>query len=213
MPKSLRLLTHRIRSRKADGNGIHSPFLYRFITVVLDHRHPFYPFEELALLEDMTGSKARANRLSNQLLFRIAHDQRPTSAVLMGDGADTSARYLQKACPGTHLHCSEKQEFSPSELEAFLRENAPIDLLLFSQVRTWEESWAAWLSCRASTQAHSVVALRNPHQDRDTRAFWKALRHDARVSVSLDLGELGLLFFRQELPQKHLRLRIKHPHP
>ncbi len=59
-----------------------------------------------------------------------------------------------------------------------------------------------------SATTQSVVLIRKPHASRGSTAHWNALCARPEVTLSIDLYEIGLLFFRKEFRVKqHFMLR------
>lgn len=60
----------------------------------------------------------------------------------------------------------------------------------------------------ASATPESIVLVRSPHATRRSTVHWNALFTQQEVTLSIDLYEIGLLFFRKELKVKqHFVLR------
>jgi predicted O-methyltransferase YrrM len=118
------------------GHGIHSPFVFDFVTKVLNHRHryPAYdPIEDLrrrlrndpSLLEiedfgagsarkasstrsvsDLARHAAKPPRLG-QLLFRVARHYQPATMLELGTSLGLSTAYLAAGAPQSRLHTVE----------------------------------------------------------------------------------------------------------
>lgn len=108
------------------GHGIHSPFMYDFVTNILNDRRQFSPYENIEslrrkLLKDKTlldiedfgaGSAiystkqrtissivrhAAKNKKLSQLLFRIVHYYKPQTIVELGSSLGISSAYMASA--------------------------------------------------------------------------------------------------------------------
>ena len=54
----------------------------------------------------------------------------------------------------------------------------------------------------------TVILIDDIHKNKDATGIWETLRHDERVTVSIDMFYCGLLFFRKEQVKEHFKIRI-----
>jgi predicted O-methyltransferase YrrM len=121
-------LHYYLTAANGKGHGIHSPFVFDFVTTVLNDHHPYPAYAKIEglrqnLLKDHTllpiedmgaGSAYAANRSRSvaaltrhaakparlgQLLFRIAHRYQPATILEMGTSLGLSAAYLAAGSP------------------------------------------------------------------------------------------------------------------
>lgn len=114
------------------GHGIHSPFVFDFVTNVLNDTRDFYPYESIEsvrrqLLKDNTvieiedfgagavrqrkkirsiGSIARhaaKSKKLSQLLFRIVHYYQPKTILELGTSLGISSAYMASANPAARI--------------------------------------------------------------------------------------------------------------
>ncbi|MDR1980939.1 MAG: SAM-dependent methyltransferase [Tannerellaceae bacterium] len=104
------LLYRKIRYRK--GYGVHSPFVYDFITKVVEERSPYYCFHDIELIRKrLFGDKTVAQVVRKKaidpkrgaLLFRTAHYFKARNIVQIGSCMGLSTLYLTSYAAG--LRC------------------------------------------------------------------------------------------------------------
>lgn len=128
-------ITHRLRRWKErihfqfrtnhrKGFGIHSPYLYRFITVVLQNKYPYYCFKDIENRADAATTSSfcpettlwkypgentpgetdarqtqKNNAACRQILFRIIQDARFENLLEIGASTGLETLYMQFANP------------------------------------------------------------------------------------------------------------------
>jgi predicted O-methyltransferase YrrM len=128
---ALKYLNYRVTAANGKGHGIHSPFVFDFITNVLTDRTEYDDYNEVEklrkqLLNDQTiltiedhgagsssGSKERSvssiarhavkSKKYAQLLYRIVKYYRPHSIVELGTSLGITTSYLALASPGGNV--------------------------------------------------------------------------------------------------------------
>jgi predicted O-methyltransferase YrrM len=117
-------IRHLLKARRGSGRGIHSPYLYRFVSVVLNTHWPYYAFEEVKTAWDelrkstlfrsaFSGIKFRNKEeiTAGQFIFRIVQDLQPKIALEIGTIGGIDTLFITKACPSaTCLSTTESAE-------------------------------------------------------------------------------------------------------
>ncbi len=123
---ALKYIHYYLTAASGRGHGIHSPFVFNFITDVLNDKRFFYAYDEVERLRDQllinnaqievqdygAGSSATASRIRNikdianwslkspkyaQLLFRMVHYYQPHTIVELGTSFGITTAYLATA--------------------------------------------------------------------------------------------------------------------
>ena len=127
---ALKYLNYVWRASNGKGHGIHSPFVYEFVTEVLNDQRVYYPFAAIENLraslekdrrkitvEDYGKSSAIHKELRvgaiarralsakkfGQLLFRMVNHYQPKNIIELGTSLGISAAYLAAADPEASL--------------------------------------------------------------------------------------------------------------
>lgn len=104
---------YRLKTRHRKGHGIHSPYLYRFITSIIQEKHPYYCFDPIENLRkkfnsdpstryrELTHLHRSKNVAKNgQLIFRIVQDSAFDSMLEIGTLSGFETQYMALAKPG-----------------------------------------------------------------------------------------------------------------
>ena len=127
---ALKYLNYTWRASNGKGHGIHSPFVYEFVTEVLNDQRMYYPFAAIEnlraslekdrrkiVVEDYGKSSAIHKELRvaaiarralsakkfGQLLFRMVNHYQPKNIVELGTSLGISGAYLAAADPEASL--------------------------------------------------------------------------------------------------------------
>ncbi|MDP4213206.1 MAG: class I SAM-dependent methyltransferase, partial [Bacteroidota bacterium] len=127
---ALKYLTYSWHASNGRGHGIHSPFVYEFVTEVLNDSRPFYPYIAIekirtAMLRDQRtigfgdygkttlvnanvkisdiAHRSLSGRKFGQLLFRIVNHYQPKRLIELGTSLGISGAYLATADPAAFL--------------------------------------------------------------------------------------------------------------
>jgi hypothetical protein len=228
---------HLLRARRGNGGGIHSPFLYRFITMVLNTHWAFYAFEDLeeAKSELSCKRKIRLYRHSSgkensveRILFRMVQDQQPATMLEIGNLCAIDTLFLTKACPTAIFLSTTSFPDSVNFIEASLKKGSDstvqlckepvlkqalthfekLDFVLFNAPVGQKQRLSDFHACLSKAVDGSIFVMKNIHQTQEQESTWNIIRKHPKVKVSIDLFSLGILLFRSELTKKHLRIRI-----
>jgi predicted O-methyltransferase YrrM len=147
----------RYRGKALSKHGVHSPFVFSFVTEVLNDRTRFPEYREIealrTLLEkdntmlqrtDLGAGSRRSSRQSvaaiarislqspryAQLLFRLARYFKPGNIIELGTSLGISALYLAKALPGTEVYTVEGDPMVADRAEALFDQAGAGNILL-----------------------------------------------------------------------------------
>ena len=93
--------------------------------------------------------------------------------------------------------------FSTEELEQTLGDRRQLDFLFISSTNAFREAFEAALPL---TGEHSVFIIPSIHADKDRRIWWKAVERDERTGFTVDLYDIGLVFFDRNHPRRNYRI-------
>ena len=170
--------------------------------------------------------KQAISKKEGELLFRIANHYKPYSILTIGSSMGLLPLYLtgysSKACCITlenndeialiaqeALEKREKRQIRiypglyEQSLPDALRELKKIDFLYISKTLTIKESDTAYHQCIPLMHDETIVMIGGIHDTPDKQKYWQQLCKDPQITVSIDLYQSGLIFFR---PQLHKRM-------
>lgn len=236
------------------GHGVHSPFVFDFITKVLNDRMRYGGYaaiEQLRnqLLADKTvltvedfgaGSRTGATKQRSvqsiaraalkpkkfaQLLHRIASHYECRHIVELGTSLGITSAYLASTPSTQKLYTLEgsaaiaevaSRNFNALQLnnieqvvgnfdETFLPllQTLPvIDLLYIDGNHRYEPTVRYFEQAFPHLHEYSMVVFDDIHWSSEMEQAWKQIIADNRVTMSIDLFFIGLVFFRKEFRVK-----------
>ena len=73
-----------------------------------------------------------------------------------------------------------------------------LEYVFFNQLLEKEEAIQYFEQCLKKILPNSIVVLKSPYFSKDSMAFWEYLKQHKGVKLSIDLFNLGFIFFRSE---------------
>ena len=187
----LRQIRHRC------GYGVHSPLAFQFITDVVYNSAAYYAYATLR--QPLEPSITRCDEYDPasglaakdlRLLFRLANYQQPTTFVLQGASAIIES-YLRAARRAARIE--------PLRPEAPLHSEATVMVYLDSCRPS--DCEAALQQLAAATEG--MIVVRGIHNDASARQCWHALQQHPAVTLTFDLGRLGVILRRDKINRQH----------
>jgi hypothetical protein len=211
-------LFYKLRHRR--GHGIHSPFVYRLITHVIEEKRPYYAYQDirdyLLLFSKIRKNLTKSNRLS----FRLVNYFGAKNILEIGAGYGINTLCLTAPASQINGQCV---ELSPKKCEIarelYLNWPRPITIhnnlpelnekqdcicLDLSHYSANLESMESYLLNNVGD--HSFIIIKGIRTSRRNYVLWKSLVENEQVRVSLDLFHEGILFFIPKLYKKHYRI-------
>ena len=181
------------RFRHRRGYGVHSPFAFNFITRVIFERSAYYKYASLRALEKQMKHTRGAEWLYEplrvkKLLFRLVNFAQPATIVDAGRLA-ASSLYLKAGCE--HADYVGAADLSGLFLEA----GVPVDFLYLHDYRHPDFVEEVFHVCVPRATERSVFVVEGICYSRPMKKLWRKMQADARVGITFDLYDLGILFF------------------
>lgn len=189
------------RIRYRCGYGVHSPFAFELITDLIYEKTPYYAYRQLAGEQKMQaphrgkGWNGESQKV-NRLLFRLVNRYQPHLVVDAGVHSAASL-YLQSG------KASAEYVFASDLSELFLEAGAPVDFLYLHDEKNPAFVEEVFGICAARSTAQSVFVVHGIHHSRPMKRLWKRFQSDARVGVTFDLYDVGILFFDTSKIKQH----------
>lgn len=153
------------------------------------------------------------------ILFKTVHKYKPATLLEIGDSLGISGLYqatpnpavpLISITPNTTLANTTKKYYKRlgtrniQLLAANIANNLPIAI---QQLKTIEHLFfngfwgktatlAYFETCLAKMPENGVFIFRSPYASKATQAFWETVKKHKKVRLSIDIYDLGFLFFR-----------------
>lgn len=191
------------RLRQSLGFGVHSPYIYALLTDVFRERLPYYAYEAIGQLPGESPYSSGSFKI-NRLLFRLVNRFLPDSIIEAGDSDGRSLKSMSLARKDAVCrNIPGGRGFSTEKLKQTLGNSQQLDFLFISSTNAFREAFEAALPL---TGEHSVFIIPSIHADKDRRMWWKAVERDERTGFTVDLYDIGLVFFDRNHPRRNYRM-------
>lgn len=198
-------LKHRITAKTR--HGTHSPFVYKLTDEVI---YDFKPKSIYILLETLRkklsndaliqgkGTLARNNspRL-DQLIYRIAKDHRPVHIVELENASEVTTAYLAASYTSVKAGDTVLKEVTGT-----------VDLLYIGACKTGALLMDYFYTYLPRFHAGSLMMVKGIYTNEEIKASWKEIKAHERVTVTVDLFWIGLVYFRKGQAKEHFKIKI-----
>ena len=289
-------LKHQLTARNTGGHGVHSPYLFEWVRMVMSDKNTYYVWDEIEeirqeMLKDTrelefvdygsggplstSPSKGRsanmrrvcdiakgslARRKEAQLLARLvgwlgrplltspsrggigdeaSEDRKGLTIVELGTSLGVTTAYLAamdsrnkvvtyEGCPAvaevaranweklglSNIACVvgeitvDSLQFTVDSLQLAVDRLSGIDVAFIDANHTYEATLTYFNALASRVHEKSVVVVDDIHYNEDMEKAWKAICADERVTTTMDLYRMGLVFFDKHYWRKHYKMRI-----
>lgn len=196
---AIRYLKYYLTASNSKGHGVHSPFVFHFITKVLNDKTTYSEYEKVEglrgqLLNDKTllaiedfGAGSSVNKTNTrtvaaiaknsakpkkygQLLFRMVRQYQPATILELGTSLGITSSYLALAKPTARLHTME----GAKEVAAVARKNFE-KLQLDNYTLTEGNFDDSLLAVISSLPSADLVFIDGNHRREPTERYFEAL--------------------------------------
>jgi len=169
------------------------------------------------------------SRKQLELLFRLARYFKPETILEFGTSVGMSSLYLSKGSPGSKLITMEgsmglstianktfeknnlKVEVEVGEFGAILNNIVNnvqrLDMVFFDGNHRKKPTLKYFKKCLSCAHENSVFMFDDIHWSRGMSMAWKKIKKDKRVSLTIDLYWIGLVFFRKGVEKQNFILK------
>ena len=276
-------LKHQLTARNTGGHGVHSPYLFEWVRMVMSDKNTYYVWDEIEeirqeMLKDTrelefvdygsgklkgeNGERRRvcdiakgslARRKEAQLLARLvgwlgrplltspsrggigdeaSEDRKGLMIVELGTSLGVTTAYLAamdsrnkvvtyEGCPAvaevaranweklglSNIACV-VGEITVDSLQLAVDSLSGIDVAFIDANHTYEATLTYFNALASRVHEKSVVVVDDIHYNEDMEKAWKAICADERVTTTMDLYRMGLVFFDKHYWRKHYKMRI-----
>jgi len=165
-----------------------------------------------------------------ELLFKLAHKFKPENIIELGTSLGLGSMYLAKGNSKAQVYTIEGAEplyqlakgnfelagfknihiyndiFS-NGLAKLLELAGNFDMVFFDGNHTFDYTLEYFEMCIPKTTDESIFIFDDIHWSSEMERIWNKIIKDERVVVSIDLFQIGLVFFRKELSKQHFFIK------
>lgn len=169
------------------------------------------------------------SRRHGQLLFRLVNRFQPRRILELGTSLGITTLYLAapagnaevwtlEGCPETarlaadNFEAVQARNIRPvvgefgATLPGVLREMQQVDFAFIDGNHRYATTLDYFRQCLPYTHEDSVLVFDDIHWSPDMRKAWDEIRNDPAVTISLDLYQFGIVFFRKSQARQHFTL-------
>lgn len=162
-----------------------------------------------------------------QMIHRLAKEAKTKQILELGTSLGITTSYLAKACPSSQIISIEGSaelhkiadinlkklgihnvkllnDRFESSLETALQELGKVDLVYFDGNHQYDATLKYFESCLEYVHDKSFFILDDIHWSAGMQKAWNEIIKHPRVQCSIDLFQIGLLYFDSSLTKQHL---------
>ncbi len=166
-----------------------------------------------------------------QLLFRLAEYLKPRNIIELGSSLGISTAYLATATPTATIHTFEGSEAIAAEalkvwenigisnirphidnidnsLESALTQLDTIDFAYIDANHTESATLRYFNAIAEYCHEKSVIILDDIYYNRGMGRAWELIKKDKRVTSTIDLFDMGIVFFNKQYWHKHYIVKL-----
>ena len=242
-------------------HGTHSPFVYKLADEVIydftdkseyknieQQRKKLFSDESVITVTDLgAGSHLNKNRTKKvnqiaknalksprlaKLIYRLAKDTQPKTAIELGTCLGITTSYLSKACPDAEIitieGCSQtaevaKQNFNDLELNNIklhvgnfdgilpdiIARQPSLDFVYIDGNHRKDATLNYFKWCLPKITEDSLLIFDDIYWSQGMKEAWAEIKNHPDVTVTVDLFWIGLVYFKKGQAKEHFKLKFK----
>lgn len=203
------------RIRHAYGFSVHSPFAFDLILNTIHTPHNYYIYKENRVIIEQAGLTKQADIKYAELLFRLINTFNTKDILEIGSGFGINSLYISKHSKQTTVVCVEKDAEKTKTAQMLLANK--MDNLTFKDVLPtnlgnygavlWDlKLYPLELESTLNTVINCIkpegfIVLKHINYNRHNKQVWQKIQNMDRMTMSFDLGSIGIGFFKPSLPK------------
>ncbi|MFT5619397.1 MAG: putative O-methyltransferase YrrM [Arenicella sp.] len=169
-------------------------------------------------------------RLEGKLLFKLIDFLKPNTMLELGTSLGLNTLYQHLAnpnaelitfegCPNTARIAQEnfkgwkvKPRVVMGNIDETLRREVAklekLDYVFFDANHRYQPTIDYFNVCLEKSHENTIFIFDDIHWSAEMEQAWEEIKQHESVSITVDLFELGLVFFKKEQPKQHFRLKL-----
>lgn len=180
-------------------------------------------------ISDIAKNSLKASKYA-QLLFRLVNRFKPTNVLELGTSLGISTMYLAASSSKTHVTtvegCSNiskvaqinfyklglknikliNQSFEDF-LPDYLKTIPTLDFVFFDGNHTKEATLNYFNLCVEKINQHTIFVFDDIYWSKGMNEAWNEIKHHPKITTTIDLFTVGIIFFNPDLSKEHFVLR------
>lgn len=191
-----RLLHHYYHARSKFD--IHSPFVYKFYSEILKDKTDYAAYH--TPIEKVSIRNASLSNKDYRLLFRLSRYFTPKTILILGTLDEKCGSYLASGSPGSRL-------ISVHNGPDWKIDSGMFDMVIVSGCLPGNILADYFSGSMQHIHNDSVQIFCNINGSKAIHDMWIEIKNHASVTLTIDLFNLGLVFFKEELTKEDYILR------
>ena len=212
------------RKRHGAGFGVHSPFAFNLILETINTSHSYYIYEENRKIIDNAGLEKKADLKYAELIYRLINRFNSKDILEIGSGLGINTLYMNVHSEQTTLMCVEQDE-NKSEIARLLLANKMKNIIFTNTLPTKKNSFDAVFwdlmqyplqeeetlnSIYNTIKSDGFIVVNHISHNLKNKKVWQEIIQLDELTMSFDLGAIGIGFFKPSLPKLNYDLYYKH---
>lgn len=211
--------------RRKNEYNIHSPFVFDFVTKVLNDRGSNQDYETILHIGRLLDKKKHisyAKRKRSRLLYRVIRHYEPDSVVSFGSITALNATALALGNLQTKVYLEQSEDFletlnamgvinvnliQPDEFDSTRFRRLNTGFVFFGRDSFEDDTWDYLADCLNYKTADSVFIFEDIHSSSNIEDAWEEIKANEDVSVTFDLYGIGMVFFREGIEKQDFVLK------
>ena len=220
MKSIIKLFSFIQRKRHAAGYGVHSQFAFELIMDTIHTPYSYYVYEDNKNKIAKLGFNGVTDIKYAELLFRLMNRFNAKNILEIGSGVGVNTLYLTAHSTQTSVTCIEYDDDKLKNAQSLLANK--IKNIILTSVLTTEESVFDAIVWDLKQYPHNknnvldtitkgikcdgFVVINHINSGKENKELWQKILQLDKLTMSFDLGAVGIGFFKPSLPKLNYKL-------
>ncbi len=203
------------RKRHAAGHGVHSQFAFELIMDTIHTPYSYYIYEENRIKINNEGLKKQADIKYAELIFRLINRFNSKNILEIGSSIGINTLYISAHSKQTTVMSVEQNKEKIKKAHSLLA-NKLKNIIFTQALPTKEDSFDAIIwdleehphekkkiveTIAKTIKTNGFVVVNHISQGKENKEAWQNIVQLDTLTMSFDLGKIGIGFFKPSLPK------------
>lgn len=203
------------RKRHAAGYGVHSQFAFELIMDTIHTPYSYYIYQDNKNKLKQASLHKNVDIKYGELLFRLINRFNSNKILEIGSGIGTNTLYLCAHSKQSTVTCVEEEDNQIQKAKLLLAQNVE-NIILTKVLPTQESNFDAIVwdlkkyphnkeivveTIGKAIKDDGFVVVKHINKGQENKEVWRKILQLDKLTMSFDLGETGIGFFKSSLPK------------